>query len=175
MGAMMTPQPTDEIKNHGLVAKVFHWGFIVVFAYALTKQLDNVGQLSDRDLLRFEVIFAIAFLALLGIRYAFMRATKPTALPLSAPWLKRLLARAGHLAMYVSLALIAVSGLLIGALYSAGGPEAPGMAVAVGLHEVSVLATYVSIAVHIAAAVFHRFKGDGIWSAMVPVWKEPKA
>jgi hypothetical protein len=25
----------------------------------------------------------------------------------------------------------------------------------------------------VAAAIFHFHKGDGIWNAMVPLWKEP--
>lgn len=168
-------QPTSDIKPHGLIAKIFHWGFIVVFAYALTKQLDNVTQLEDAALLRFEVIFALAFLALLGLRFVYMRMTRPTALPENTSPMVKMMARAGHLAMYGGLAMIAISGLMIAAAYSLGGPEGFGMGIALGLHEVSVLASYLTIGLHVVAALYHRLKGDGIWSAMVPFWKEPSS
>lgn len=168
----MTQAQPSEIKSHGLVAKVFHWGFALVFIYALTKQLDNVEELSDGALLRFEVIFAALFLALLAVRYVYMRMTLPSVLPDTSPRYLKLAARAGHLAMYISLSLIALSGLLIAAIYSLGGLQGTGMEIAIFIHETSVTLTYASIALHVAAALFHRLKGDGIWSAMVPVWKE---
>lgn len=166
---------TDTLRPHGLMAKIFHWGFIVVFAYALSKQLGNVTELEDTALLRFEGVFAVAFLILLAVRFAYMHLTRPTALPDTTPrWMKRL-ARAGHLAMYASLAMIAISGLMIGAIFSAGGANGAGMDMAIGLHEGTVMASYITIALHVAAALFHRLKGDGLWSTMVPFWKEPGA
>ena len=162
----------DKVQNHSLMAKIFHWGFILVFIYALTKQLDNITQLEDHALLRFEIVFAAAFLLLLAVRFVYMRFTRPTALPETTSPTMKFLARAGHLAMYASLALIAISGLMIGAIFSWWGADGPGMGVALGLHEFSVMATYITIGLHVAAALYHRLKGDGIWSAMVPVWTE---
>lgn len=171
---VMDKTPTAPVAGHSRMAKAFHWGFVVVFAYALTKQLDNANQLSDAALLQFEVVFAIAFLALLAVRYIYMRKTRPTALPDTTPRAMKLAARAGHLAMYISLAMIAISGLLIAAVFQISGPDGAAMQVATELHGVAVNATYASIALHVAAALFHRLKGDGIWSTMVPVWKDPK-
>jgi cytochrome b561 len=37
------------------------------------------------------------------------------------------------------------------------------------VHELAVTASYWLIGLHIAAAVFHRFKNDGVWNSMVPV------
>lgn len=170
----MSGTETSQPKDHSLIAKIFHWGFIVVFAYALTKQLGSVGELADTALLRFEVIFAIAFLLLLGVRFAYMHLTRPTALPDTTSPLMKFLARAGHLAMYASLAMIAISGLMIGAIYAYIGPEGFWMDAALGLHEASVMASYVTIGLHVTAALYHRWLGDGIWSTMVPLWKEPK-
>jgi|TARA_B100000900_G_scaffold379785_1_gene364950 cytochrome b561 len=34
------------------------------------------------------------------------------------------------------------------------------------------LLSYWLIGIHIAAALYHRWLGDGVWNAMVPVWKE---
>lgn len=170
----MDQNTAPSAKPHGLIARVFHWGFIVVFIYALLKQLDGIEQLAEPGLLRFEVVFALGFLGLLIARYTYMRVTMPSALPeTTAPMMKRL-ARAGHLAMYISLAMIAISGLMIGAIYARQGPDGAGMGIAMFLHENSVLAAYLSIGLHVAAALYHRLKGDGIWSSMVPIWKEAK-
>ena len=53
--------------SHSLTAKVWHWGFIVVFIYALTKQLDEVEELEDLELLEAEMIFASIFLVILAM------------------------------------------------------------------------------------------------------------
>jgi len=54
------------------MAKVFHWGFAIAFTYGIAKQVDNIGQLEDFALLRFEVIFAVGWLVLLALRYVYM-------------------------------------------------------------------------------------------------------
>ena len=58
-----TPAP---VARHSVLGKLFHWGFVAIFAYGIYKQADNISQLADDALLRFEVIFAILFLILLG-------------------------------------------------------------------------------------------------------------
>ena len=159
-------------KTHGIVAKVFHWGFIAVFIYAIYKGLDNVEQLQDTSLLRFEIVFALGFLVLLAVRFFYMRAVQPTAVPDDAPTSLKMLSRLGHMAIYISVGMIAFTGVLIGALYGSGSTSGAMIEMVITVHEFSVQASYVSIAVHIAAAIFHRIKGDGIWSAMVPIFKE---
>lgn len=167
------PPPTDSIRHkHGLIAKTMHWGFVAVFAYAIAKQLDAVSQLADPALLRFEIVFATAFLILLGVRFFYMRAVGATALPDSTPKLLKQAAHLGHLAIYGAVGMIALSGLGIGGLYALGITAGPLMGLVIGLHEVSVTVSYILIAGHVLAALFHRFKGDGVWSSMVPVWRE---
>ncbi len=68
--------------------------------------------------------------------------------------------------------LIAASGLVVGAIYAAGSTDGPLMGAAIFVHETSVTLSYIMIAIHVTAAIYHRVKGDGIWSAMVPVFKE---
>ena len=58
-----TPAP---VVHHSILGKLFHWGFVAIFAYGIYKQVDNISQLADGTLLRFEVIFAALFLILLG-------------------------------------------------------------------------------------------------------------
>lgn len=50
----------DKTGYSGL-AKVFHWSFVAIFAYGIYKQVDNISQLGDSALLRFEVILAAVF------------------------------------------------------------------------------------------------------------------
>jgi len=47
-----------------------------------------------------------------------------------------------------------------------------GMGIAIGLHEFSASLSYLVIITHIGASLYSRLKGEGIWNAMVPVWKE---
>ena len=48
------------------------------------------------------------------------------------------------------------------------------MGIAIALHEFSAFLSYVTIGIHVAASLYSRFKGEGIWNAMVPVWQESK-
>lgn len=164
---------SSQIANsHSLAAKIIHWSFIGIFLYALTKQLDDVKQLEDFSLLQFEMVFASIFLLILIARYFFMRLTRPTALPSDTPRAKRIMARTSHLAMYICLSMIAITGLMIGGLYWSGIKSGLVMNIAVGLHEISVTSSYFFIGLHVTAAIYHRMKCDGIWSSMVPFWKE---
>ena len=45
------------------------------------------------------------------------------------------------------------------------------MDVTIGLHEIAVTGRYVIIGGHVAAALMHRVLGDGVWGAMVPLWR----
>ncbi|MDA9185698.1 cytochrome b/b6 domain-containing protein [Planktomarina sp.] len=77
-----------------------------------------------------------------------------------------------HLGMYVSLAAIALSGILIAGIYWIGMKEGLLIEGIIFVHELAVTASYWLIGLHIAAVVFHRFKNDGVWNSMVPAWKE---
>ena len=43
---------------------------------------------------------------------------------------------------------------------------------AIVIHEFSAFLSYVVIALHVGATLYSRFKGEGLWNAMVPVWQE---
>ncbi|MGC6496345.1 MAG: hypothetical protein ACON4I_00360 [Candidatus Puniceispirillaceae bacterium] len=68
------------------LALLFHWGFAALFIYGVIKQVDDVGQLADAPFLRFEMMFAIAFLILLAGRFAYMKARTVSALPAATPF-----------------------------------------------------------------------------------------
>lgn len=169
---MTDRQPEVHVRRHGIIAKSLHWGFLTLFAYGIYKQAEDVTQLSDTAFLRSEFIFAIAFLSVLFARFVYMRITGPTAVPETAPKQLRRLSKLGHLAIYGAVAMIALSGMGIGVLYTSGYTTGPLINAAVFLHEASINLSFLLIVGHVLAALFHRWKGDGIWSAMVPIWRE---
>ena len=65
-----------------------------------------------------------------------------------------------------------ISLILIGLLFWLGLKEGLLINLVVEAHELSVSIIYWLIGLHILAAVYHRLKNDGVWSSMVPFWKE---
>ena len=149
-----------------------HWGFVLLFIYGLLKQIDELNQLKDEALLKFELIFAVIFILLLLIRFVYMRTTQKTSLPQSTPRSQVIAAKVVHSGMYICLALIPLTGLLIGLLFWLGLEDGFLINLVVGSHELVVSLIYWLIGLHILAASYHRLKKDGVWSSMVPFWKE---
>ena len=161
------------IRQHGPVAKTLHWGFIAVFLYGLSKQLDELEELADPALLHDEMIFGAFFLLLLVARFWYMRTNSPSALPDTAPRQMKTASQAVHLGMYCCLAMIPLTGLGIGGLYWSGVQSGTLMAGLLLAHEVFVHASFFLISGHIAAALYHRKHRDGIWDSMVPLFRAP--
>ena len=162
----------DSKSNFSSIAKFMHWGFVLLFIYGLLKQIDELNQLEDKALLQFEVIFATVFVLLLLIRFIYMITTQKSSLPDSTPKSQLLAARVVHYGMYACLALIPLTGLLIGLLFWLGFEDGFLINTVVEVHEFSVSVIYWLIGLHILAAIFHRLKNDGVWSSMVPFLKE---
>lgn len=162
----------DSKSNFSSIAKFMHWGFVLLFIYGLLKQIDELNQLEDKALLQFEVIFATVFVLLLLIRFIYMKTTQKSSLPDSTPKSQLLAARVVHYGMYACLALIPLTGLLIGLLFWLGFEDGFLINTVVEVHEFSVSVIYWLIGLHILAAIFHRLKNDGVWSSMVPFFKE---
>ena len=162
----------DSKSNFSSTAKFMHWGFVLLFIYGLLKQIDELNQLEDKALLQFEVIFATVFVLLLLIRFIYMKTTQKSSLPDSTPKSQLLAARVVHYGMYACLALIPLTGLLIGLLFWLGFEDGFLINAVVEVHEFSVSVIYWLIGLHILAATFHRLKNDGVWSSMVPFLKE---
>ena len=74
--------------------------------------------------------------------------------------------------MYVSLTLIGVTGLVIGGLYYSGVKAGALLEAVLLAHEVFFWVSVNLMGAHIAGAIYHRFKGDGVWDSMVPFFKE---
>jgi cytochrome b561 len=80
-----------------------------------------------------------------------------------------LLARTVHLGMYASIALIGITGLMIGGLYYFGVKEGLVLEAILLLHEITFWISVNLMGLHIAGAIYHRLQKDGVWSAMVPI------
>ena len=165
--------PTSSPASHySLFAKILHWGFVLLFAYGIATQINEADDLNDAAVFFDEILFASLFLILLIIRFAYMSLTQKTALPEETPVIQKKAAKYVHLAMYITLAAIALSGLLIGLVHVISGLDGVIGKVIIGLHEGLVSLIYGLIGLHVIAAFYHRLRRDGVWRAMVTIWKE---
>tara|TARA_Y100000768_G_scaffold57971_1_gene38954 strand:- start:440 stop:1057 length:618 start_codon:yes stop_codon:yes gene_type:complete len=169
-------------QSHTKLAKSLHWTFIILYVYGIFKQVNDLQELEDKGLLIFEIIFASIFLAIVILRYSYMRRFK-TFLGARNPVhiVHYYLARSVHKAMYACFILLPLTGLIIAGLYTQGytvnatpDEEQTIMDVVLDLHGAVADLSYILIFIHIAAAVYSRLKGEGVWSSMVPVLKENK-
>tara|TARA_Y200000002_G_scaffold374538_1_gene375416 strand:+ start:980 stop:1492 length:513 start_codon:yes stop_codon:yes gene_type:complete len=159
-------------SGYSKIAKLFHWGFVLLFVYGVAKQVDDINQLEDTSFLRFEIIFALIFLFLLITRLIYMKTTQKTSLPEDTPKVQKMSAKIVHNGMYAMLASTVLSGLLIGYLFWHGYQNSLIINIVIILHELFINLLYLLIGIHIFAATFHRLKKDGVWSSMVPFFKE---
>ncbi len=158
--------------NYSKKAKLFHWFFVILFLYGVAKQVDNINQLEDIVFLRFEIFFALFFLIFLIIRFIYMKKTQKSSLPENTPLVQKNIAKIVHNGMYVLLAATALSGLLIGFLYSFNIKSGFAIETVVMMHEFVINLLYLFVLIHVLAATYHRLKKDGVWSSMVPFFKE---
>ena len=161
-------------SQYSKIAKLFHWGFVLLFVYGVTKQVDDINQLEDKAFFRFEIIFAIIFLFLLLIRLIYMKTTQKSSLPKDTPKAQKLAAKIVHNSMYALLIGTVLSGLLIGFLFWIEIKDGIIIDFIIIIHELNINLLYWFIGVHIFAATYHRLKRDGVWSSMVPFLKEKK-
>jgi len=160
--------------SYTLTAKIFHWSFVVLFAYGISKQIDNINQLEDLALLKFEIAFALLFILFLMARFVYMKRTQKSSLPPDTPAMQRALAKAVHFGMYIGMVSIALSGLVIGCLYWLSLKSGIIIETIIGWHEVSVSIVYWLVGLHLIGAIYHRFKNDGVWESMTPSLKREK-
>ena len=103
-----------------------------------------------------------------------MKKTQNTSLPYETPRAQKIAAKIVHNGMYLLLAGTAMSGLIIGILYWVGIKDGIYINITIIIHEFIVNSLYWLIGLHIIAASYHRLKKDGVWSSMVPLFKEFK-
>lgn len=164
---MTTPTKTTP-KPHGFVTKGIHWLSILLLGYGYFKGLNNVNQLADPALFRFEVIFALGmgavFLFRLFWTYKIAGATR---LPDTAPKWEHFLSRMVHYGLYGSVFTIVGSGLAIAYAYTSSILGGFFMNAMIGLHEASLAVLPVLIIIHVIGALWHKFvRRDGILESM---------
>ena len=158
--------------QYSFLAKVLHWCFVILFAYGIYKQVEDVNQLEDISFLKSEIVFALIFLFLLSFRFFYMTKTQKSSLPVNTSKSQKLAVKVVHFSMYVSLAGIACSGLIIGYLFWLDLNNSFLIVLVIWVHEFLVSVIYWLISIHVVAAIFHRLQKDGVWNSMVPLWKE---
>ena len=163
-----------ESAEFSSTAKIFHWSFVIIFAYGISKQIDNINQLEDLALLKFEITFALLFILFLVARFVYMKRTQKSSLPPDTPMLQKALAKAVHYGMYIGMISIALSGLVIGCLYWLGLESGIIIETIIIWHETSVSIVYWLVGLHLIGAIYHRFKKDGVWESMMPTLKREK-
>ena len=158
------------MDSHTVLAKFIHWTFTLLYAYGIFKQVDDLSELEDSSLLNVEILFATIFLIIVLMRYFYMKDT-PALLGANEDIPKGhvFIAKTVHRLVYLSLIMLPTTGLLIAGLFNLG---MGGIEVAIIFHEFSAFLSYVLIALHIGASLYSRLKGEGLWNAMVPIWKE---
>ena len=160
--------------NYTLTARIFHWSFLILFVYGVFKKIENINQLEDLALLKFEITFALLFILFLVARFVYMKRTQKSSLPPNTPRAQKFLAKAVHYGMYIGMITIAVSGLIIGFLYWLGLKSGIIIETIISWHEVSVSTVYWLVGLHLLGAIYHRVKNDGVWESMVPKLKKGK-
>tara|TARA_B100001057_G_scaffold215386_1_gene215632 strand:- start:396 stop:896 length:501 start_codon:yes stop_codon:yes gene_type:complete len=159
-------------SKYSKIAKLFHWGFVLLFVYGVAKQVQDIKQLEDSSFFRFEIIFALIFLFLLLIRLIYMKTTQKTSLPQDTPKVQKIAAKIVHNGMYLLLVVTVLSGLLIGFLFWLDLNNSSYISIMVSIHEFSINFLYWLIGIHIIAATYHRLKKDGVWNSMIPFLRE---
>ena len=157
-------------NSHTRLAKTIHWTFSILYAYGIFKQVEDLEELEDASLLNFEIFFAIVFLVIVMLRFFYMKDAK-TLLGAHDEMHKGhlFIAKVTHRLVYISLIMLPTTGLLIAGILNAG---IPGIEIAIALHELSAFLSYITIGIHVAASLYSRYKGEGVWNAMVPIWHE---
>ena len=159
----------DKNKSqYSILAKLFHWGFVILFVYGVAKQVEDISQLKDSSFFRFEIIFALFFLFLLIIRFIYMKKTQKSSMPEETSKVQKIIAKIVHNGMYILMIGTVLSGILIGYLFWVGFQNGFLINLIISIHEFIINLLYWFIGVHIFAAIFHRLKRDGVCSSMTP-------
>ena len=70
---LLNENSTVAPVRYSKFAKTMHWGFVLLFAYGVFKQVDSLSELADPSLFRLEIVFAGIFILLLIIRFIYVK------------------------------------------------------------------------------------------------------
>ncbi len=162
----------QEKVQHSLLGKSLHWFFILLFGYGILKQIENKEQLNNLAILISEMLFAVAFLLFLMVRFIYIKRRYKTALPSEAPKIQLIAVKLVHTSIYFVLTGITISGLGILTLFWLGYKDGLLIETIIWIRELLFSTILWLISVHILAAIYHRTQHDFVWSSMVPFFKE---
>lgn len=164
----MAIKSTENAAPHGFVTKSIHWLSMLLIGYGYFKGLNNVNQLADPDLLRFEVVFALGMGAVFLFRLFWThKIVGATRLPDVAPKWEKLLASIVHKGLYASVFAIIGSGLAIAYAFTSPLLDGIFMDAMIALHGASLVVLPALIIIHIAGALWHKFiRRDGVLESM---------
>ena len=164
----MTENPERAATPHGFVTRGIHWFSILMIGYGYLKGLDNVSQLADPALLRFEAMFASALGIVFALRLFWtQKFGGATRLPQEAPKWERVASRTVHYGLYGAVFSIVGTGLAIAFAY--GSPVLGNLFIKTMIfaHEVALTILPVLILTHIAGALWHKvIRRDGVLESM---------
>jgi cytochrome b561 len=162
----MTNSP-QYVNKHGLVARLLHWLTPLLLAYGFIRNGDVTGALTDPAAMSREIWFGVAVLVIFVPRFVWMHRFNGGAsrLPATAPRWERTASRLGHGTLYGAVVAIILTGFSIPLAQSTG--NAALVNAASGFHEFITNVGLAVLAVHVAAAVWHKLvRNDGIWESI---------
>ena len=172
------------IVPYGATARALHWlmAFVIIAGLVIGLLLDNVadGPLKN-NLYDLHKSLGVSVLLLAVVRLAWRGiAGAPPEAPLAAH--ERIISKVVHVLLYVMMFAVPIGGYVAHSVYGAAVPffwlfEIPPLPFAknedlaeklFGVHKLAGLALGGLILLHIAGAVMHAIKGDGIMRRMLP-------
>ena len=160
------------VAAHGFITRAIHWLAAALLLFGYVKGLDDVSQLADPQVFRFEVGFALLLTALFIIRWLWTKTVAgPTRLPASAPGWEKAASKFVHTGLYVSVFTITLSGL--GIAFGLHSPFLSGLIVAamIGLHELGLTVLPLLLLIHVSGALWHKLvRRDGVLESMTGNW-----
>ena len=157
----------QHLAKHGRIAQALHWLTPMLLVYAYFRNGDVTGALTNPAAMTREIWFGIAVLVAFALRYIWMRRFNGGAsrLAADAPRWERKASKFGHGAIYAFVAAIVLTGFSIPLAQSTGNSDL--VDVAGGFHEFITNVGVGLLAIHVAAALWHKLlRNDGIWESI---------
>lgn len=158
----------DSTKRYGTVSRIFHWGMAALIGWQALKVFDRIADGEHwvgQTLVPWHVSIGTLLLVIVIARiiWSVRQRQRPQPEARIAP-----LVKAGHIALYVAMALMPITGILmlIGIGYGLNvfgvqlipeGPEIAWMAAVGGLHSPIAWTLLALIVGHIGMALYHHF------------------
>lgn len=173
----------DTTQRYGIVSRLLHWGMAVLVFWQALKLFDRIddGQhWVGQNLVSWHISIGTLIAVLIVVRIAWALRNRDSRPPAPPPPTLGMLAKAGHIGLYVGLVLLPLSGIgiMVGNGYGleafgiqivpAGG-EIPWLADFGGvLHSPVAWLTVLMVLGHIGAALWHGLvRKDGVLQRML--------